>query len=647
MPPDLFRQDLDVSVPDGANAPRLWVRRLAVWREPGGEMIREVLLRPGLNVVWSPDEEEMGHGSGKTLFCRLLRFCLGEDRFAPEGQRTTIGSAFPNGVVGAEVILDGVCWAIARSLGVRRRHVAVSNGVLDEIAGGEGASTGLQPFLDAVEKAILTDEAATLIPDLQPTQRSWLVALAWLTRDQECRFDHVLDWRSAASDSDSPVRNFNRTAIMDSLRTFLQAITSEEIAKRAEIDRLVKEHDDLQQEVGHRRWEIEGASSRLVSELGVGEKMVEGGLLIEALRSAAKARLREVARIPEEVSSKDIETARKAFQEGKNEVAEIEKRINRLEGEIPLIEGMIRLIEEAYPPLKYRADEADNPLCPICEVPIDQVLASKCGLSDRLPDAEACRLRLAKNREEFASEKERLASTRRHLDQTKPERAVAQQKAEQLGQQLRNLEAARDGRESAWYSAQRLVDEVARLEKLIDQQKRAQGRLRKIVETIEKERAQVGVFRDKQAQVFGKLAEKFDAIIRFLVGDEAEGRVSLSGNDRLDLNVRIGGDRSTAAIDSLKVLAFDLAALCRSMEGETRIPAFLLHDSPREADLGRSIYHRLFDLAHTLEDFGPAPLFQYIVTTTTAPPEKLQTDPWLRLKIHGAPATERLLGIDL
>ena len=647
MPPDLFRQDLDVSVPDGANAPRLWVRRLAVWREPGGEILREVLLRPGLNIVWSPDEEEMGHGSGKTLFCRLLRFCLGEDRFAPEGQRTAIGSAFPNGVVGAEVILDGVCWAIARSLGVRRRHVAVSNGVLDEIAGGEGASTGLQPFLDAVEKTILTDEAATLIPGLQPTQRSWSVALAWLTRDQECRFDHVLDWRSAASDSDSPVRNFNRTAIMDSLRTFLQAITSDEIAKRAEIDRHVKDQEDLQQEIGHRRWEIEGAGSRLVSELGVGEKMVEGGLLIEALRSAAKVRLAEVARIPEEFSSKDIETARKAFQEAKTEVAEIEKRINRLEGEIPLIEGMIRLIEEAYPPLKYRADEADNPLCPICEVPIDQVLASKCELSDRLPDAEACRLRLMKNREEFASEMERLTSTKRLLDQAKPERAVAQQKAEQLGQQLRNLEAARDGRESAWYSAQRLVDEVARLEKLIDQQKRAQERLRKIVETIEKERAHVGVFRDKQAQVFGKLAEKFDAIIRFLVGDEAEGRVSLSGNDRLDLNVRIGGDRSTAAIDSLKVLAFDLAALCRSMEGATRIPAFLLHDSPREADLGRSIYHRLFDLAHTLEDFGPAPLFQYIVTTTTAPPEELQADPWLRLKIHGAPATERLLGVDL
>jgi hypothetical protein len=43
-----------------------------------------------------------------------------------------------------------------------------------------------------------------------------------------------------------------------------------------------------------------------------------------------------------------------------------------------------------------------------------------------------------------------------------------------------------------------------------------------------------------------------------------------------------------------KVVAFDLAALCLTIEGATRIPSFLVHDSPREADLGGSIYGRLF-----------------------------------------------------
>jgi hypothetical protein len=84
-----------------------------------------------------------------------------------------------------------------------------------------------------------------------------------------------------------------------------------------------------------------------------------------------------------------------------------------------------------------------------------------------------------------------------------------------------------------------------------------------------------------------------------------------------------------------------------TMEGSTRLPGFLVHDSPREADLGRSIYDRLFALGRKLEGFGQAPLFQYILTTTTEPPGEFRADPWLRLTVRGAPADERLLKIDL
>jgi hypothetical protein len=100
--PDLLQPDLKVRPREGASGPRLWVKRLAVWREPGGELIRDIALRPGLNIIWSPDGADslargaadgaMGHGSRKTLFCRLLRYCLGEDRFAPEHQREQIGT---------------------------------------------------------------------------------------------------------------------------------------------------------------------------------------------------------------------------------------------------------------------------------------------------------------------------------------------------------------------------------------------------------------------------------------------------------------------------------------------------------------------------------------------------------------------------
>ena len=46
---------LSLTVPAGLKEPRLWVRRLAIWEAPGGQKIRDIALRPGLNIIWSPD----------------------------------------------------------------------------------------------------------------------------------------------------------------------------------------------------------------------------------------------------------------------------------------------------------------------------------------------------------------------------------------------------------------------------------------------------------------------------------------------------------------------------------------------------------------------------------------------------------------
>src|ERR1700739_3162553 len=116
MPPSLFTDPPWIVTPEaGRTEPRLWVRRLVIFRKQN-DIVREIQLKPGLNIVWSPDGAEgepMGHGGGKTTFCRLLRYCLGEESFAPEGQRREIRSQFPEGSVAAEVLLNGVPWAVS------------------------------------------------------------------------------------------------------------------------------------------------------------------------------------------------------------------------------------------------------------------------------------------------------------------------------------------------------------------------------------------------------------------------------------------------------------------------------------------------------------------------------------------------------
>jgi len=656
--PDLIGpQPLSITRATGVAGPRLWVRRLVIWKEPGGEKIRDISLAPGLNIIWSPDGADdiavggqtnaIGHGSGKTLFCRLIRYCLGEDRFATEAQRERIGAALLNGLVGAEVILDGTCWAIVRPLGVRRRHMAVSNGNLEEIAAGEGSSTGLEPFIQAVEQSIITPGLAELI---RPGTGGavWPVALAWLTRDQECRFDDVLDWRSPASDSDSPLPASGREKgpRLEALRALLMAITPEEQATRTQVVALDEQRRLLDQEIGHRRWEIERSQARLIPAMGLADQALpEMPLLIDVMRKAAAERVAVAAELPAGGNA-ELLAARKEFETARSEWTRLDGERIRIEASIPVEERLLSQIQGELPGLSFSTIEAESPVCPICEVPIDRALAEGCKLSHKIPDAAACQQRWAQRQTDVKEQGKRLQGLRQERTQVLQQVALARQKFEQLRDRVVAIEKARDSRETAWYSARRVQDDVERLSDIVGAQDAATKSLRDMTTKVDGERERLGAFRDKQARVFGALSEKFDPIVRRLLGHNAKGRISLSGLG-IELSVDLGGDRVTAAIDSLKILAFDLAAMCRSIEGETRVPALLLHDSPREADLGLSIYHELFRLVRDLEGTADQPPFQYIVTTTTEPPEAFKADPRLRLIIRGEPADERLLKMDL
>ena len=115
----------------------------------------------------------VGHGSGKTLFCRLLRYCLGEDRFAPAEQRDRIAGAFPEGRVGAEVMLGGTQWSVVRPIGVGRRHFAIRDADLDQVGIGDDSATGMAQFLEAVVAGVLSNEVAALIPGANLRMRGW------------------------------------------------------------------------------------------------------------------------------------------------------------------------------------------------------------------------------------------------------------------------------------------------------------------------------------------------------------------------------------------------------------------------------------------------------------------------------------------
>ena len=100
---------------------------------------------------------------------------------------------------------------------------------------------------------------------------------------------------------------------------------------------------------------------------------------------------------------------------------------------------------------------------------------------------------------------------------------------------------------------------------------------------------------------------------------------------------KIGGE----AIFTLLVLLADMSALIFTIvsEQQSQLPGFLMHDSPREADMDYAVYHSYIRTWGGLQSEFPDPAscpFQYIITTTSEPPEEFRTEQYLKLELDAS-----------
>ena len=251
------------------------------------------------------------------------------------------------------------------------------------------------------------------------------------------------------------------------------------------------------------------------------------------------------------------------------------------------------MVRGELPQSRARLDKERNPVCPICEVPIDKALAEGCKISTETCDLEALQARIAKTREAVKLQEEEVKALELKRPALIAEVALARQRLENLERTISALERAFDDRSTSIRTAQRFVREAEDYEVLVAERTSAAHRIEQLEQGLTKTRDTLSLHRNSVANVIHRLSVLFDAVLKEFIPGDVVGNAKLDGNG-LDLRVELAGDRSTAAIDSLKVVAFDLATLAMTIEGRTRLSGFLLHDSPREADLGRSIYHRLF-----------------------------------------------------
>lgn len=634
--PDLLATSLDDVQPEaGRGEPRLWVRRLVIWRKPG-DIIRDIALSPGLNIIWSPDSgrpnEPMGHGGGKTSFCRLLRYCLGEDSFGTNLQREMISNRLPDGHVGAEIMLDGAQWVAIRPLGTASRHCCAIGMELDAIVSLDMPNTGMAPLRRAITSALM-EEAADRMPLAHPRDDAWEAALAWLSRDQECRLRSPLEWRAAQTQSRSPSRQ-RQLSDVDRLvivRLLINALRADETAAVEAARKIWDEIEKARTEQRRREWLINDLRDGLTEALGPGGGAPDDQPNFWGIEAASKLRTIE-AGLPIDLSARLKKLHQDKTGAGER-IKALERQINVLEGRLAERTNLQKVLDNSRARTHTHLVDAQNPVCKTCGQRLTPEAIAFIG--ERRQEAEEA----AQQLDALVAEIGDLTSEQ---DSLRYQKAAEEQALAPVLASIAQLEA----QSARLAEAKGHVTMTKRYAQHISDFERSAKVIEELAARHVLERQKANELRRSSRGVIDRLSQRFDASLRFMVPDNAKGEISLD-EDGLHLILHIGGERSTAAIESLKIVAFDLAVLLMSVEGRTQLPAFLIHDSPREADLGRSIYNRLFELGRKIQDFGPAPLFQYIVTTTTAPPDGFRGSGWVKLELHGAPQERRLFREDL
>jgi hypothetical protein len=184
-------------------------------------------------------------------------------------------------------------WSVIRPIGTTRKHFAREGVSLDSISPVKDPGEGIQPFLDALGVALFSDGIEKYLP-VEHQNAPWLFALAWLTRDQECRFDHLLDWRHRRADSGSIAVSPTKDQLLIVVRAFLRFIRQEEMEVKAQREGFAEAKRTSERELAYLQRQSKQISAGLIRDLGVDrEQMIGDDLGLALLRSAAESDLQE------------------------------------------------------------------------------------------------------------------------------------------------------------------------------------------------------------------------------------------------------------------------------------------------------------------------------------------------------------------
>lgn len=626
-------------------APRLWVERLAIFSEPDADRcLRSVSFRQGINVIWArePDDKSTyagihaaGHGVGKSSLCLLLRYCLGDSSKSIEELRDEVLAEFPQGGVGAVIHIGSETYAIFRFFNPYREGFSSSGDDLEDLL-IQGGSQSFKDFEAHLSEAMLSSVSPRTIPETGQAIL-WRHLLAWMARDQGSRFKSFFSWREGEgtglqrSRQDPPIV----------MRAVLGLLDHGESQLLMRLRTLERELETAEENTARLRQEPSLIRRRIESELRVWLNtpadlpMHSDDLFKESIETTVRSAKATTETTLTRLEADEEKLANELF-ELRVVQRERQREYDLVDTDYKMADAVRRNDEDAYRQLADRREKL-KALAGPCEhgrVELQdcthiqneiQAISFKDGR-----DLNA----LGKIGADWTARAAQALERRKQAEA--PLRSAEQQLAAKE-QQVRALRVRRNTAALEQDRGQRLLSELERWEKAsgspeaAEQLKKSLARCIEIEQSINAVRVQLAALQHERSAREKSLGELTNLLAQELLSKEAFGALEVRDEIRpFRLSLR-GGE----AFRVLEILIGDLVCLLDASNPASAFPGLLIHDCPREADMGPRPYRDFLHLIERIEReaYGDAAPFQYIVTTTTPPPESLQVKPYLRLTL--------------
>lgn len=615
--------------------PRLWVETLWLLESlTAAQPLREIPLQRGLNLIVSPPGTgSSGHGVGKTAFCQFLRFVL-DDPLWSDGStlrdELLRSRELKEGAAAARVHVGGETWTVLKPWQHQKLYRASRTADWRQLAANDVENEY------AAYQAALRLHLVEILPvqKLPGSEQSieWHQILAWCSRDQNARYQNYYQWRADGAGFSLPAKS--PAALMQIVLGLLPDGTT-----LRELDGTAKKLEQHKSALQALREEpvrlLKHVRRQLIRRLNVSantpfrqDGLLEHPNLIGIAVQRHEAFQQELLAIDAE--RQELGAQRQVWMEKRTPLkAGIDMLTNRIQQDEAFAAGDLQEVERLQ-------NEASS---------LQQLLPTRCDAGSRL--LKECDHVMERVNQTQIDRRQRITQHQRSKETLEHEllplrRRLAELEAEAapMNEQLKAIDqrdAALTTRHAQSLSADQLLSdaiedyelyediatgkstspEIGKLERQLESTQHRHGQLQT---RLVKERDAVTGRRQVISAAMHAVAKSLPSFHWGVLSDDDKHR---------NRPFQMGPMHSTT-FKVLEILAGDLACLLDSTSMQSFHPGFLLHDSPREAEMSESMLWAL--LGHVA--LSGSSSFQYVVTTSTEPAEVLK--PFERLRLSSA-----------